>query len=269
VAELPLLSGLAFRTVVCLLAVAVLIHHTLRHALSTREEGATDKEAGSTEVARKAGITKRHAAVLFVMAATFAVLIFGVIRLHWYMDELATLFLVMGIVAGLVGGLGINGTAKAFVVGFQSMAFAALLIGFARAILVVLEQGAIIDTMVAGLVAPLAALPAWATVMGMFVVHALLHLPMPSLSGQAMITMPILVPLSDLLGISRQTTVLAYQYGTGIFELVYPTQGSLMAVLAIAGVSYDRWLRFTFWLIVKLILLSALALFVALAIGLN
>jgi uncharacterized ion transporter superfamily protein YfcC len=123
--------------------------------------------------------------------------------------------------------------------------------------------------MVSGLVAPLAALPAWATVMGMFVVHALLHLPMPSLSGQAMITMPILVPLSDLLGISRQITVLAYQYGTGIFELVYPTQGSLMAVLAIAGVSYDRWLRFTFWLIVKLILLSALALFVALAIGLN
>jgi uncharacterized ion transporter superfamily protein YfcC len=207
--------------------------------------------------------------VLFVMAATFAVLIFGVIRLQWYMGELATLFLTMGIVAGLVGGLGINGTARAFVAGFQAMAFAALIIGFARAILVILDEGAIIDTMVAGLVAPLAELPGWATVMGMFTMHALLHLPVPSLSGQAMITMPILVPLSDLLGISRQVTVLAYQYGTGIFELVYPTQGSLLAVLAIAGVRYDRWLRFIFWLVVKLILLSALALFVALAIGLK
>jgi uncharacterized ion transporter superfamily protein YfcC len=279
VAELPLLSGLAFRAVVCLLAVAVLIHHTARYALSRREEGAedegppvltgNDKEADSVEGVRKAAITKRHAAVLFVMAATFAVLIFGVIRLQWYMGELATLFLTMGIVAGLVGGLGINGTARAFVAGFQAMAFAALIIGFARAILVILDEGAIIDTMVAGLVAPLAELPGWATVMGMFTMHALLHLPVPSLSGQAMITMPILVPLSDLLGISRQVTVLAYQYGTGIFELVYPTQGSLLAVLAIAGVRYDRWLRFIFWLVVKLILLSALALFVALAIGLK
>jgi uncharacterized ion transporter superfamily protein YfcC len=279
VAELPLFSGLHFRAVVWLLAVALLIHHTAKHARSVRKQGAEeetppvlaalDEGADSADRSQKTGSTGRHAAVLLVMAATFGVLLFGVIRLEWGIDELATLFFTMGIAAGLIGGLGINGTARSFVAGFQALAFGALIIGFARAILVVLEQGAIIDTMVAGLVAPLVGLPGWATVMGMFTAHALLHLPMPSLSGQAMITMPILVPLSDLLNISRQVTVLAYQYGTGIFELVYPTQGALLAVLAIAGVRYDRWLRFMAWLVVKLILLSALALFVALAIGLK
>jgi len=280
-AELPLFSGMAFRIVVCLIALALLIHHTARHARRARNAGSQAQERQSTgaiesekapaervsEREKAAGCAWKRAAALGVMVAAFAGLVIGVLRFGWGIDELATLFFTMGIIAGIVGGLGINGTAEAFILGFQRIAFGALLIGFARAILVVLEQGAIIDTMVAGLVAPLEHLPGWATAIGMLAVQSLLHFPVPSTSGQAMITMPILVPLSDLLGIARQVTVLAYQYGAGIFEMIYPTNGAMLAVIAIAGISFDRWLRFMLPLVIKLWALAAMALLVAISIG--
>ena len=124
------------------------------------------------------------------------------------------------------------------------MAFAALLIGFARGIYVVLEQGHVVDTIVHGLFTPIATLPTTLSALGMMAVHAVVHLPVPSTSGQAVLTMPLLVPLSDLIGLSRQVTVLAYQYGAGLCELVTPTNGALMAMLAASGVRFEDWLRF-------------------------
>jgi uncharacterized ion transporter superfamily protein YfcC len=148
------------------------------------------------------------------------------------------------------------------------MAGAALLIGFARAISVVLEQGLVLDTIVQGLVAPLGLLPPAASAIGMMGFHAALHVPVPSVSSQAVLTMPILVPLSDLLGISRQVTVLAFQYGAGLTEFVTPTNGALMAVLAAAGVPYDRWLRFAAPLFLILLGLGAIAVTAAIALRL-
>jgi uncharacterized ion transporter superfamily protein YfcC len=154
------------------------------------------------------------------------------------------LFFIMGILAGLIAGLGVNGTAAAFVEGFRSMAFAGMLIGFARAIYVVAEQGRIIDTIVNGLFAPLSHLPVGIAAAGMMVVQLLVHFPVPSVSGHAVLTMPVLVPLSDLLGLSRQITVLAYQYGGGLADIIVPTSGALMAILAASGVPYGKWIRF-------------------------
>src|SRR5881227_1587240 len=127
-----------------------------------------------------------------------------------------------------------GGTADALVAGFRSMAYAALLIGFARAIFVTLEEGRIVDTIVHGLFTPLARLPLALAALGMMVVHGLVHVPVPSPSGHAVLTLPILVPLADLLGLSRQVTVLAYQYGGGLCELFTPTNGALLAILAAA-----------------------------------
>src|SRR5207247_5693614 len=153
-------------------------------------------------------------------------------------------FCLMGSFAGVVGGLRFDGTAPGFVEGFASMAFAGMVIGFARAIYVVLAEGHVIDTIVRGLFTPIAHLPVALSAVGMMAVHMVVHVPVPSVSGQAVLTMPILVPLSDLLGLSRQVTVLAYQYGAGLCELLTPTNGALMAILAAAGVRYDAWLRF-------------------------
>jgi uncharacterized ion transporter superfamily protein YfcC len=158
---------------------------------------------------------------------------------------------------------------KAYVKGFRDMAYAALLIGVARAIFVVLDQGRIIDTIVNGLFQPLAGLPPLVSALGMTIAHVAVHLPVPSNSGQAVLTMPILSPLSDLLGISRQVTVLAYQYGGVLSDVWIPTNGALMAVLAAAGVRYEEWLRFAGPLFLGLMALGMAAISVAIAIGLG
>ena len=139
------------------------------------------------------------------------------------------------------------------------MAFAALLIGFARAIYVVLDEGQIVDTIVHGLFTPIAELPVTVSALAMMAAHTVIHVPVPSTSGQAVLTLPLLVPLSDLIGLSRQVTVLAYQYGAGLCELLTPTNGALMAMLAAAGVRYEDWLRFAVPLFGLLLALAAVA----------
>jgi uncharacterized ion transporter superfamily protein YfcC len=174
----------------------------------------------------------------------------------------------MGIIAGLMGRLGVTGTAEAYAEGFRGMAYAAVLIGFARAIFVVLEDGRIVDTVVHGLFTPIEGLPVAVSAIGMMFAHIAVHVPIPSVSGQAVLTMPVLVPLSDLLGMSRQVTVLAYQYGAGLTDLVTPTNGALLAILAAGGVRYDEWMRFTFPRFLVLLALGGVSIMIAIAIGL-
>ena len=167
----------------------------------------------------------RHGIVLAIVRLTFVVLVVGILKFGWDFDQMSALFFVMGVLCGTGGGLGVSGTAAAFADGFGSMAGAAMLIGFARAISVVLEQGQVLDTIVHGLFTPIAGLPSRRPRWRMAVMHAAIHVPVPSVSGQAVLTMPILVPLSDLLGLSRQMTVLAYEVGAGLCELLTPTNG--------------------------------------------
>ncbi|MBI4512535.1 MAG: YfcC family protein [Gemmatimonadetes bacterium] len=262
-AELPLLSGAPFRLAFLAVALAVWIWGTMRYAARTR----TAREAVNLERVEPLGV--RGASILLLVLGAFAVFVIGVLRLGWDFDHMSALFFAMGVVAGLVGGLRVAGTAEAFVEGFRSMAFAAMLIGFARAITIVLSEGRIVDTIVHGLFAPIGQLPVALSVLGMMVAQVAIHFPVPSVSGQAVLTLPVLVPLSDLLGLSRQVTVLAYQYGAGLCELLTPTNGALMAVLAAAGVRYEHWLRFVIPWFLVLLALGAVAVGVAIASGLQ
>ncbi len=210
----------------------------------------------------------RDGLVLCLVAATFGVMVWGILTRDWGFNEMSGLFFGMGIAAGLLAGLGVGGTADAFVKGFRDMAMAALLIGFARAIFVVLEDGHIVDTIVHALVTPLGELPSFASALGMVAAQVAIHFPVPSMSGQAVLTMPVLVPVSDLLGLSRQVTVLAYQYGAGVTDMIIPTSGSLMAILAAAGVRYDDWLRWVLPVWAMLILLGMLGVALGIAVGL-
>ncbi len=261
-AELPLLSGGAFRMIFLAIALGIWIWGTMRHAARTRTEPDT------ADFDRAEPIGARNGVIMGLVLATFAVLTFGLLRLGWDFDQMSALFLIMGIVAGLIGGLRVTGTAEAFVKGFRSMAFAALLIGFARAIYVVLDQGVIIDTIVHGLFTPIADLPVALSALGMMVVHTAVHIPVPSVSGHAVLTMPVLVPLSDLLGMSRQVTVLAYQYGAGLCDLLTPTNGALMAILATGGVRYEQWVKFAVPLYLLVAALGMVGIVVAVGIGL-
>jgi uncharacterized ion transporter superfamily protein YfcC len=257
-AQLPLLSGSLFRIAVLCVALAIWTWGTMRYAARTR----VPPEAGPGP---PPGPPARHGTVLVVVLLAFAGLVVGVLHYRWGFDEMAALFFAMGVVAGVCGGLGVGGTAAAFVEGFRAMAYAALVIGFARAIYVALDQGRIVDTIVRGLFTPVAGLPLLLSAWGMMVLHAVVHVAVPSPSGHAVLTLPILVPLSDLLGLSRQVTVLAYQYGGGLCELLTPTNGALMAILAAAGVRYEHWLKFALPLYGLLLGLGAVA--IALGIG--
>lgn len=262
IAELPLLSGWHFRTVFLAVALAFWVGSTMRWAARNGGEPATSEGDGGGE------LSPRHTGILALVALTFGVLIWGILGLGWGFNQMSGLFFIMAILAGLVGGLGLEGTAEAYGQGFRDMAFAAVVVGFARAIFVVLSDGRIVDTIVHGLFTPIANLPTALSALGMMGGHVLVHFPVPSVSGHAVLTMPILTPLSDLLGLSRQVTVLCYQYAAGLGDLVVPTNGSLLAILAAGKLSYDDWLRWTLPRYASLLGLGVVAVLIAVLSGL-
>ncbi len=261
-AELPLGSGGLFRTAFLILALVWWIGMTMRYASRTRLPVQVDDEQAEATMTRRDGLT-----LAFVLA-TFGVVVWGMTSQDWGFNELSALFFIMGIVIGVFSGMGLTGTAEAYVKGFRSMASAAVLIGFARAIFVVLQDGHIVDTMVNALFAPLADLPLVVSAYGVMIAQTLIHVFVPSMSGQAVLSMPVLVPLADLLEMSRQVMVLTYQYGGGLCELITPTNGTLLAILSVAGLTFPDWFRFVFRLYLGLVALGAVAIAVALVIGL-
>jgi uncharacterized ion transporter superfamily protein YfcC len=263
VADVPAYSAAAYRALFLLLALAVWIGATMRYAARTRTE------PQAVEGSEGGALGARDGIVLALVAVTFGVVVWGLLRAEWDFNRLSAAFFIMGVVVGLVAGMGLGGTSAAYARGFRDMAYAALLIGFARAIYVVLDQGRVVDTIVHGIFLPIEGLPRLVSALGMLVAQAAIHVPVPSVSGQAVLTMPLLAPLSDLLEIPRQVTVLAYQYGAGLCDLLTPTNGALMAVLAAAGVRYDRWLAFAVPLYLGLMALGAVAIAFAIAIGLT
>ena len=261
-AQLPAFSGWAYRVVFLVIALGIWIVGTMRYA--RRHRVAPDLLATDDEAATQPG---RPGLVLLLVLVTFSLFAYGVVRLGWDFAQMSALFFGLGVGAGLLGERGLTGTAEGFVAGFRDMAFSGMLVGFAQAIFVVLGQGHIVDTIVQGLATPLGHLPVALAALGMMGVHTALHLPVPSVSGQAVLTMPLLVPLSDLIGLSRQVTVLAYQYAAGLGDLLTPTNGALMAMLAACGVRYDQWLGFAGRLYGLLLALGAAGVLLGIAIG--
>lgn len=269
-AELELGAGTFFRSVVLLVAMGIWIAFTMRYAMRTRakpEAGTADSDQATSEGSASEELGPADVIVLGLVACTFALVSFGLLRLDWGFNELSAAFVIMGVVVGAATRMGVSGTAEAFVRGFREMAYAALLIGFARAIYLVLEDGQVIDTIVHALFAPLSELPLFASTAGMTVAQAGLHVLVPSVSSQAVLTMPVVVPLADLLGMSREVAVLAYQYGGGLCDLITPTNGALLAVLATVKIGYEKWFRFAAPAYLLLLALGIAAIGVALATG--
>jgi uncharacterized ion transporter superfamily protein YfcC len=148
----------------------------------------------------------------------------------------------------------------------EEMVVAALVVGFAYGIQIVLKDGKILDTVIYAAASVLGSVPRYVSVVGMLLFQTLFNFIVPSGSGQAAVTMPLMAPLSDLLGISRQTAVLAYQFGDGLSNTIIPTSGVLMAMLTLAKVPYGKWLRFVLPLVLKLLALAAIFLIIAVAI---
>lgn len=267
IAEIPVGSGAGYRWAVWAVFTAVAVVFVVRHTARLDREPAdrrkNEKSAKPAQPAEKregADFTVRHIAVLLLFAAAIVVLMIGSNAWGWYIDEIAALFIALGTAAAAVGGLTAGEAVGAFKKGAAEMLTAALIIGLSRSVLVVAEDGKIIDTVLYAMSGAVADLPRAVSVQAMFLVQGLINVFVPSGSGQAAITMPIMVPLADILGISRQTAVLAFQFGDGIFNLVIPTSGVTMGVLAVARIPFGVWIKWVWKPVATLTILAAVLL---------
>jgi uncharacterized ion transporter superfamily protein YfcC len=254
-AQLPPMSAAPLRWTTFVAALTLWVAWTMWWAARNRDRDsgaglprATSRGIRDPKVTSRGGAaaTGRDYLIFAVAVAPLAAYVYGSLAGGWGFNELSGGFIIAGCAAGLLGGLGVAGTTSAFFEGLQAVLPAAVLVCVARSLSLVLSDGHVTDTILNGLVTPLSATSAAAASMLMIPFHSIVHVAVPSVSGQAVLTMPILVPLSDLLGISRQVTVLAYQMGAGLTELLTPTNGALMAVLLAAGVPFAQWIRFAF-----------------------
>lgn len=236
-AELPPMSEAPLRLALFAAALAVWVTWTLSQA--SKDDIRPDIDAAVVAPP----LWRDHVSLWILLLAILAY-VWGVLSQDWGMNELTALFLAGGLAVGLLQGRSIGVTTSEFIRGMESMLGAGLLVGVARAISVVLTDGRVIDTMIAGLVGPLSQMPPAVAGILMIPAHAAIHVPVASYSGQAVLTMPIMAPLADLIGLSRDAAVLAYQAGAIMFDAVNPANGAMFAMLLKGDIPYARWLRF-------------------------
>lgn len=210
-----------------------------------------------------------HYFILLLLAYTIIFLIVGVMGYGWYVMEIATLFLAMGIASGLAINKTADEIANLFLDGVKDIMSAAIIVGLAGGIIVILTDGGIIDSILYGLSKAMGNFGNVASVGVMYIIQTIVNIVIPSGSAKAAITMPIMAPFSDLIGISRQATVMAFQFGDGFTNMITPTSGVLIAVLGVARIPYHKWVKWVWPLIVTLIVLGFLLLIPTVTMELN
>lgn len=268
IAELPLFSGIEFRFACMLLFYILVWWWIMRYAKKVKNDPTESVVYGfdtdNLDITfDNSPLTSRDKAILGVIVVGFAYLVYGVLAKGYYLYEIITIFLIMGLICGVIGKLSAEEIADNFVLGAKEMCFTAVCIGLARAIVVVLDEGHIMDSVINALAFIVGWLPASISAVGMLIVQTMLNFIFASGSGQAATTMPILAPLGDILGVTRQVTVLAFQFGDGITNSISPIQPSLIAAIGLAGVPYEKWFKFVWPLMLMWTLLAAGLLIVA------
>ena len=238
-AELPVSENLGLRVLMLVIAFVLWTAWTMRWAAKTRVAPTVALEGNIA-----APVSARDLLILGVTLLPLFAYVIGAMTLGWGFNELTAGFLIAAYAVGLLGGLGLAGTTLVYLEGMQTLVPAAVMVGVARSISLVLADGRVIDTILQALASPLDEATATIGALLMIPLHAIVHVMVPSVSGHAVLTLPVLVPLSDLLAIPRQATVLAYQMGAGLTDGLTPTNGALMAILLAAGVPFGRWMRF-------------------------
>jgi len=269
IAELPLYSGIEYRMIIWVISTVCMIAVVMLHARRVKgdprrspvyELDKTRKHDLHLDSSAEIPLTGAHQRVLWLFLAAIVLLVFGILHYGWYINEIAALFLGLGIVSGLLGRLSLGQIADGIKEGARDMVGVALIIGCARAILVVATEGKILDVLLYALSTVISDLhPVFAS-QAMFVTQGIINFFVHSGSGQAALTMPVMAPLADVVGISRQTAVLAFQFGEGWINPILPTSGVTMGVLGLAGISWEKWFRWMlpaqlFFFLLALILL--------------
>jgi uncharacterized ion transporter superfamily protein YfcC len=269
IADLPILSGWELRVALFLPFVLIGFHHVASYAVKVRNnpEASLVRDIpcplGENHRANYPPLTWKHQLILVSLVLTVGIVAYNIRVNGWYLYELGAAFIAWGLFAAIVSRVSPDKAAHRFVDGAMELTNTALLIGVARGISLVMEDGQILHSLVHGMSLPLTYVGSEVAAVGMLVIQTLLNFFIPSGSGQAYVTMPLMVPLSDILQIPRQVAVLAYQFGDGFSNMIIPTNAILMGIIGIAGVPYSRWLRFCIPLMVKLLIASSVVLILA------
>lgn len=275
IAELEMFSGFGFRMLVYTIFVLVGILYVTRYAKKVRKnpELSLTKEVDVSDLRididamGSKQITSPQKTSLLLLLASLILVIFGSLQWKWDLNDITSVFLILGVAVGLINGMGVHGTIGAIIDGIKGSMGGALIVGVARGVQWILETGGSIDPIIHGLSGLISGWPTVASAIGMMLIVTLLNGLVPSGSGKAMALMPLLIPLADLIGLTRQTAVLAYQFGDGITNMFWFTYGTLLMFLNFARVPLKAWYKFFVPLMIILFILSCIFLFVAVQIN--
>ena len=270
-AGLPIFSGLGYRFVCLVVFLIVTNIYIIWYAKKVKANPEAsvvyemEQENKKVEVSEKQHdkIEGRHYLVLLIVIACFVLLVYGSQNWKWKLQENAAMFIWMGVLSGFAYGFGPSKIAEEFTKGAKKLVYGALMIGMANGISLILTDGKILDTTVQYLGGLLVTLPSYFQAAGMFLMQLLINGLITSGSGQAAATMPIMLPVADIIGITKQTTVLAFNFGDGLSNYILPTSSALMGFIAMVGISYSNWMKFMWKLFLIWIVVGAILVIVA------
>jgi uncharacterized ion transporter superfamily protein YfcC len=266
IAELPPRSGLEYRMLIWVISTVCMTAFVMLYAARIRKDPSKSpvfeldklrKQEFHLDADKLEPFLWRHKLVLMVFGLSIFALVFGVMKYEWFILEIAALFFTLALAAGFVGHLSLDELTDAFKAGAKDMVGVALIIACAKATLVIASDGKILDSMLHGMASVISQLHPVVAAQAMFVAQGTINFFVHSGSGQAALTMPVMAPLTDVLGLTRQTAVLAFQFGEGWINPVLPTSGVTMGVLGLAGIPWDKWFR---WMLPAQIFFFILAL---------
>lgn len=264
IADLPLYSGIGYRSICFVVYFIATNIYLVRYAKKVRKNpelspmydlDLKNELKETTNLENFGDMDGRKWAIILCLVAALGAIVYGCILLGWSLKEQSCIFLTLGIVVGIIAGFEANTICKEFLNGCKIMLGAAFIIGLARSIGSIMADGQIIDTVVHSLAKVLNLIPFYLQGVGMLIANTIINVFITSGSGQASVVMPIMIPLADLIGMTRQTTILAFNFGDGFCNYILPTSTALMGIIGAANIPYDRWMKFMWkcfvlWLVV-------------------
>ena len=271
-AELPMFSGALLRSLLCFLGLSVMAYYNVRYFKKISQDpsksmgiGLNTDDLSLSKPIEQYFLTPNNWSVIGIFILGLGAILYGVFNLDWHINELSAVFLIIALLSGLVSRMSATEMSETVLKSVALAAPGAFMVGFATTIKVLMEMGNIGDTISHQMASVLEGLPLYASAIGMSISQSIINFFIPSGSGQALATLPVMLPLGESLGLSRQITILAFQIGDGLSNLINPTLGGLVAMLSMCRVPIDRWIRFIFPVLITLFALAFVMIIIAVA----
>ena len=271
-AELPMFSGALLRTALCFAGLSIMAFYNVRYfrkIINNPKQslalGLDTNNLALSKPLKDYTLSSKNWSVISIFLLGLIVILYGVFNLNWHINELSAVFLMIALLCGIASRMSATSISETLLEGVAFAAPGAFLVGFATSIKVLMEMGNIGDTISYQLSTMLEGLPLYVAAIGMSISQTVINFFIPSGSGQALATLPVMLPLGESLGLTQQITILAFQIGDGISNLVNPTLGGLIAMLSMCRVTIDRWIRFIFPVLILILLLSFVVMVIAVA----